>query len=76
MSRLPPSEVTPSKSKGFPFIAGLIAVALSAALLWQAVKTGQVDKYLVGGLVVLALAFSGYGGDRLLERYFEGRSED
>lgn len=69
----PPSSVTPSKSRGFPFIAGLIAVVLSAVLVLGVLKTGQVDKYLVGALVVLALAFSGYGGDRLLERYFESK---
>lgn len=73
MTEQPPSGVTPSKAKGFPFIAGLIAVVLSLVLLLQVAKTGVVDKYLVGALVVLALAFSGYGGDRLLERYFESR---
>ncbi len=73
MTEQPPSTVTPSKARGFPFIAGLIAVVLSLVLLLQVFKTGEVDKYLVGALVVLALAFSGYGGDRLLERYFESR---
>lgn len=69
----PPSQVQPSKSRGFPFIAGLIAVVLSIVLILQVFKTGQVDKYLVGALVVLALAFSGYGGDRILERYLDKR---
>ena len=33
------------------------------------VSTGhKVDKYLVGALVVLALAFAGQAGDRLIER--------
>lgn len=75
MTSQPPPDplATPSKSRGFPFIAGLIAVVLSIVLLFQVYKTGEVDKYLVGALVVLALAFSGYGGDRLLERYFDSR---
>ncbi len=73
MTELPPSTVTPSKARGFPIIAGVIAVVLSLVLLLQVYRTGEVDKYLVGALVVLALAFSGYGGDRILERYFESR---
>lgn len=68
--------MTPSKSRGFPFIAGLIAVVLSIVLVIQVFQTGVVDKYLVGALVVLALAFSGYGGDRLLERYLESRRKE
>lgn len=72
MSGSPPPTL-PSKSRGFPVIAGFIAVVLAAVLVAQVIKTGEVDKYLVGALVVLALAFSGYGGDRLIERWLERR---
>lgn len=65
----------PSRAKGFPVIAGFIAVVFAGVLVIQTLKTGSVDKYLVGALLVLALAFSGYAGDRLLERYFESRGK-
>lgn len=52
-------------------MAVIIALGLLALLAFQAVKTGTVDKYLIGALVVLALAFSGYGGDRLIERWLD-----
>ncbi len=59
------------QSKALPIVAVVISLGLLAILVIQAVKTGEVDKYLIGALVVLALAFSGYGGDRLLERWLE-----
>lgn len=65
------NDTQPPKSRGFPYIAGFIAVVLSVVLVIQVIQTGKVDKYLVGALLVLALAFSGYGGDKLIERYLE-----
>lgn len=59
------------QSKAMPTVAVVISLGLLAILVIQAVKTGVVDKYLIGALVVLALAFSGYGGDRLLEKWLE-----
>jgi hypothetical protein len=48
----------------------VIVVALVFAFVYQVV-TKALDKYLIAALVVLALAFAGYGGDRLLERVTE-----
>lgn len=48
----------------------LLALVVAGLAIYQiVVSTGhRVDKYLVGALVVLALAFAGQAGDRLLER--------
>jgi hypothetical protein len=51
---------------------GLAAVVAGLAIYQVVVSRGKiVDHYLVGALVVLALAFAGQAGDRLVERVIE-----
>lgn len=67
----PPPAAAPPPSGAVLGLLILIVVALVAFGAYQLVVTRQLDKYLIAGLVVLALAFAGYGGDRLLERLTE-----
>lgn len=60
----------PPPGRLLPLLLTVIVVAMVAAFIFQVV-TGALDKYLLAALVVLALAFAGYGGDRLLERITE-----
>jgi hypothetical protein len=47
-------------------------VVAGLAVYQVVASTGhQVDKWLVGALVVLALTFTGQAGDRLVERLIE-----
>lgn len=57
----------PRKGGESPVIAAVIVFALIGLAAVQLLQTKVVDKYLIAALVVLALAFGGYGVDRLLE---------
>lgn len=72
-SPLPPQppQPQPPQQSGLSRIVVVIGViGLVVGLLMQISKGGD-PKYLVGGLVIVVLALSGYGGDKLIERWLE-----
>lgn len=60
----------PPPPRGFPWVGIILAFVVAGLAIYQVIVSQghKVDKYLVGALVVLALAFVGQAGDRLLER--------
>lgn len=66
---------TPPPPRGFPWAGFILALVVAGIAIYQViVSTGhRVDKYLIGALVVLALAFAGQVGDRALELLFKRR---
>lgn len=54
----------------FGYLIPLVVIGLSVG---QFLKTGQVDKYLIGALLVFGLGSLGYRVDTIIEKYLESK---
>lgn len=72
-SRRPPSR---NRSRAFTemtlgIVIPFVIIGLSIA---DFVRDGQIDKYLIGTLLVFGLGALGYRVDNLIERYIDARA--
>lgn len=71
--RRPPSR-TRSRQRTESVIAAGIPLLFCVLAILDFVRDGQVDKYIIGVLLVIFLGASGYRIDTLIEKYIETKS--
>lgn len=55
----------------FGYLIPLVVIGLS---IGQFIRTGQIDKYLIGALLIFGLGSLGYRVDTIIEKYLEAKA--
>jgi len=63
-----------SRSKIQTFLAVLIPLTIVGLAVADFARDGQVDKYLIGALMIFGLGSLGYRIDVLIEKYLDARN--
>ena len=72
-ARRPPSR-NGSRARIETFLAVLIPLTLVGLAVADFLRDGQVDKYLIGSLMIFGLGALGYRVDTIIERYLEAKA--
>lgn len=70
----PPRKNTRSSRRSDSVFGYLIPTVLIGLAVAQFVRDGQIDKYLIGALLIFGLGALGYRVDTLLETYITARA--
>jgi hypothetical protein len=71
--RRPPSKST-ARARTEAFLAIFLPLLLAGLAIADFANDGQIDKYLIGALMVFGLAAAGYRVDTLMEKYLDAKA--